>query len=175
MQSVETVKAVGTQGISVRHVEQRECADFKMLMQKHHYLGSLPKIGETIWYIATLHGEWIALLSFSTAALKCSARDQWIGWNFRHQYDRLHLITNNSRFLILPDWHLPNFASLLLFRYSYKLGLALQHWNEVYGDKDESLAIDGKTMCGAVDKNGLQTHIMSAVGHNTMNCYAQKK
>ncbi len=55
------------------------------------------------------------------------------------------------------------------------LGHALQRWNEVYGEKDESLAIDGKTMCGAVDENGLQTHIMSAIGHHTMNCYAQKK
>ncbi len=87
MQRAETVKHVGAQGITVRRAEQSEGADFKALMQKHHYLGALPKIGETIWYIATLHGEWIALLSFSTAALKCSPRDQWIGWNFRHQYD----------------------------------------------------------------------------------------
>ncbi len=70
MQRAETVEHVGAQGITVRRVEQSECADFKALMQKHHYLGALPKIGETIWYIATLHGEWIALLSFSTAALK---------------------------------------------------------------------------------------------------------
>jgi hypothetical protein len=30
---------------------------------------------------------------------------------FHHQFDRLHLVTNNSRFLILPDWHRPNLAS----------------------------------------------------------------
>ena len=114
MQALKTVEHVGAQAIRVRRVEQSECADFKTLMQKHHYLGALPKIGETIWYVATLHEEWIALLSFSSAALKCSARDEWIGWNFRHQYDRLHLVTNNSRFLILPGWHRPNFASRIL-------------------------------------------------------------
>jgi hypothetical protein len=74
-------------------------------MQEHHYLGALPKISETLWYVATFGDQWVALLSFSAAALKCSPRDRWIGWDFRHQYDRLKLLTNNSRFLILPDWH----------------------------------------------------------------------
>ena len=89
---------------------------FQALMQAHHYLGALPKIGHTLWYVASWHGEWLALLSFSAAALKCAARDAWIGWDFRHQYDRLHLIANNSRFLILPDHHYPNLASHLLAR-----------------------------------------------------------
>ncbi|MBU4029009.1 MAG: DUF4338 domain-containing protein, partial [Proteobacteria bacterium] len=75
-------------------------------MQAHHYLGSLPKIGNTLWYVAiTPQGEWFAVLSFSAAALKYRARDQWIGWDFRHQYNRLHLVANNSRFLILPQHH----------------------------------------------------------------------
>jgi len=83
-------------------------------MQKHHYLGSLPKIGETLWYIASWNDKWVALLSFSTPAWKCAARDRWIGWNLRYQYDRLHLVTNNSRFLILPDSHVSNLASRVL-------------------------------------------------------------
>jgi hypothetical protein len=37
-------------------------------------------------------------------------RDAWIGWDFRHHYDRLHLIANNSRFPILPEHHLANLA-----------------------------------------------------------------
>jgi hypothetical protein len=36
-------------------------------------------------------------------------------------------------------------------------------------------AIDGKTMCNAIDEQGQQTHIMSAVGHETALCYTQKK
>jgi len=55
------------------------------------------------------------------------------------------------------------------------LDRALRRWNEVYGTQDESLAIDGKTMCNALDEQGHQTHIMSAVGHQSLNCYAQKK
>jgi len=52
---------------------------------------------------------------------------------------------------------------------------ALQRWNAVYGEADESLAIDGKTMCNAIDEAGQQTHIMSVVGHRSTTCYTQKK
>ena len=38
---------------------------------------------------------------FSAPALKCGARDRWIGWNRGVQFGRLHLVTNNARFLIL--------------------------------------------------------------------------
>lgn len=83
-------------------------------MQTHHYLGSSRPLGETLRYIALYQGQWIALISFSSAALKCAVRDQWIGWSYRHQFDRLNLVTNNSRFLILPPWHYPNVASRTL-------------------------------------------------------------
>lgn len=100
--------------VVVRPVEPREESRFQELMQQHHYLGALPKIGNTIWYIATYNNEWLGLLSFSAAALKCSARDCWIGWGHRLQYDRLHLIASNSRFLILPTCHYKNLASKVL-------------------------------------------------------------
>jgi uncharacterized protein DUF4338/DDE family transposase len=102
------------QEIRVRPILSFEEARYRKLMQAHHYLGDLPKIGETLWYVATLRDEWVALLSFSVAALKCAVRDRWIGWDFRHQYDRLKLVANNSRFLILPQWHRPNLGSRTL-------------------------------------------------------------
>jgi hypothetical protein len=56
-----------------------------------------------------------------------------------------------------------------------KLDLALQKWNAAFAKEDQSLAIDGKTMCNAIDEAGQQTHIMSVVGHETALCYTQKK
>jgi len=56
-----------------------------------------------------------------------------------------------------------------------ELDHAIQKWNEVHGSFDDNLAIDGKTMCNAIDKDGRQTHIMSAVGHQSGQCYTQKK
>ncbi len=83
-------------------------------MARHHYLGALPKIGQSVWYVATWREQWVAQLSLSGAALKCGVRDRWIGWDFRSQYGRLKLIANNSRFLILPEWHRPNIGSRVL-------------------------------------------------------------
>ncbi len=118
--------------IVVRPVEGAEEARFAQLMQEHHYLGALPKIGETLWYVATWGEQWLALLSFSAAAWKCTARDAWIGWAQRHQFDRLKLITNNSRFLILPDWHRPNLASRTL---SLCLGRIGADWVQRFGHR----------------------------------------
>ena len=87
---------------------------YQCLMQAHHYLGALPKIGQTVWYVGRWHEEWVALIGFSSPAWKCRARDAWIGWNLRVQYDRLHLLSNNSRFVILPRWRRPNLASRVL-------------------------------------------------------------
>jgi hypothetical protein len=345
--------------VLVRPVCASEEQRYQQLMQQHHYLGALPKISETLWYVALWDDQWVALLSFSASALKCSVRDAWIGWSSRHQYDRLKLIVNNSRFLILPDWHIPNLGSRILalcqrrldkdwqkafghpvvlletfvdpqrfagtiykaanWRYvgdtkgfrrirqgytataqspkkvfmkclqadarsllckpmlpsPYRTGgsklmlnahqmhslpsfftevtdprraegrrhrlatvlaiaagaclcgmrgykaiadwakslgknarrrfgcrfdkgryivpseciirnvlirvdpvqmdRALQRWNQAYAQDDESLAIDGKTMCNAIDDEGQRTHILSLIGHKTTNCYAQKK
>ncbi|MDY7031758.1 MAG: DUF4338 domain-containing protein [Thermodesulfobacteriota bacterium] len=116
--------------VLVRPVRKFEEQRFQKLMQVHHYLGALPKISETLWYVATFADQWVALLSFSAPALKCSPRDQWIGWDFRHQYDRLKLLNNNSRFLILPDWHFPNLASRILSLCQKRLQA---DWQEVFG------------------------------------------
>ena len=100
--------------LHVRPVERGEEARYQAQMAHHHYLGELPKIGETVWYVALWREQWVAQLSLSAAALKCGVRDRWIGWDFRSQYGRLKLIANNSRFLILPDGRWPNVGSRVL-------------------------------------------------------------
>jgi hypothetical protein len=116
--------------IILRPVAVAEEARFQSLLQAYHYLGSLPKIGHTLWYVVTYHGQWLALLSFCAAAWKCAARDRWIGWDLRYQYDRLHLIANNARFLILPGQHFPNLASRILSLCERRLK---QDWSERFG------------------------------------------
>jgi Domain of unknown function (DUF4338)/DDE_Tnp_1-associated len=103
-------------------------------MAAHHYLGYLPKIGHTLWYVAIYHEQWVALLSFSAAAWKCAVRDRWIGWDFHHQYDydRLKLIANNSRFLILPNWHYRNLGSKILSLCHSRLA---SDWQERFGHR----------------------------------------
>lgn len=116
--------------ILVRPIRPDEEQRFQELMQTHHYLGALPKIGETLRYVALWRDQWIALLSFSSPAWKCAPRDRWIGWTSRLQYDRLKLITNNSRFLILPEWHLPNLGSRVLSLCQHRLNT---DWLNTFG------------------------------------------
>ena len=57
---------------------------YRELMAAHHYLGAPPKIGETLWYAARWRDRWVALIGFSAPALKCGARDRWIGLGLSH-------------------------------------------------------------------------------------------
>ena len=120
--------------VRVRPVERNEEPLHRQLMRVHHYLGYLPKIGQTLWYVASYHEQWVALLNFSAAAWKCAVRDRWVGWDFHHQYDydRLKLIANNSRFLILPDWHCPNLGSKILSLCHRRLA---SDWQERFGHR----------------------------------------
>ena len=74
--------------------------------------------------LRTHREEWVALLTFSAAAWKCGVRDRWIGWDVRRQYERLKLIANNSRFVILPGWHRTHLGSKPLSFCPQRLGPA---------------------------------------------------
>ena len=78
----------------------------------------------------------------------------------------------NKRYLVPSEYII---RDVLIRVDPMHLDRALQRWNESYAEQDESLAIDGKTMCNAIDDQGHQTHILSVVGHQSKNCYAQKK
>ena len=62
-------------------VQRSEEPRFLALMQAHHDLGALPKIGETLWYVVTSLGEWGALLSFSAGGLEMRGAGSldWLG------------------------------------------------------------------------------------------------
>ncbi len=86
--------------LSATPVAHREEQRFRDLLDEHHCLGAGPKIGETIWYAADDgSGAWPAW-RLSAATLKCTARDDWIGWSPRDRFGRLHLVANNVRLLL---------------------------------------------------------------------------
>jgi hypothetical protein len=85
------------------------------LLDRHHYLGSLKPVGERLHYLATDGaGHWLAILVFSAAANHLRAREEWIGWSNEQRRRRLSLITNNCRFVLLPDYEVPNLGSRIL-------------------------------------------------------------
>ena len=74
----------------------------------------------------------MALLGFFSAAWRIAPRDTYIGWTDQQRQEHLHLVVNNSHFLILPWIYSRNLASKLLslaaarfsddweFRYRYR-------------------------------------------------------
>ncbi len=55
-----------------------------------------------------------------------------------------------------------------------ELDLALRGWNVQFAEDDEGLAIDGKTLCNAIDEDDRQTHVHGVVGHQTGRCHTKK-
>jgi hypothetical protein len=85
------------------------------LMNAYHYLGARPLCGAQIRYlIVSENYGYLGGLSFSAAAWKLQARDQWIGWDDEARQAHLHQVICNSRFLILPQVEVANLASRVL-------------------------------------------------------------
>jgi hypothetical protein len=83
-------------------------------IHRYHYLGYKTLPGAQLRYFIYLDGSIIALLGFGAAAWKVAPRDQFIGWSPQQREQKLHLIVNNARFLILPWVHSSNLASKTL-------------------------------------------------------------
>lgn len=79
---------------------------------------------------ADRHGRPLACLLFGSAAWSCAARDQYVGWSAGQRTERLHLLTNNHRLLILPWVQIPCLASHLLGMITKRLS---QDWQAKYG------------------------------------------
>lgn len=88
---------------------------FHCLMDRYHYLGCRGHVGEHMKYMVhDCHKRPLACLLFGSAAWKTAPRDRFIGWDASTRQDNLKLLTNNTRFLILPWVKISNLASFIL-------------------------------------------------------------
>jgi hypothetical protein len=101
-------------GVQVRLIQPEERENFDALLIKEHYLHSARFVGEQLRYVAEHNGQWVALVVWNAGAYKLKGREEWIGWTDRQKKRRLSLVVNNSRFLILEGFHIPNLASRIL-------------------------------------------------------------
>jgi hypothetical protein len=101
------------------------------LLEREHYLRNAKAVGRVLRYIAEYRGQWVAVLTFCSAALHLKPRDRFLEWPARQVKERRHLIAQNSRFLVLPAtgrW--PNLASRVLKLTCARLP---QDWQEAFG------------------------------------------
>jgi len=135
MSNGKTLPLPGQQAIldqvKVRLLEAGEQPRFQALLARHHYWGRIRPVGERLCYVATdAQGQWLALLVFNVAAKHLKHRDRWIGWTAAQRDRRLRLVTNNSRFLLLPDRTVPNLGSKVR---GLVLARLRQDWQTRYG------------------------------------------
>ena len=104
-----------TDDLSVRPLHADERARFGQLLEANHWLGSR-LFGSVIRHVAVLDGEWVALAGYGSAVLRCTARDQVIGWSDADRIDRLPMLAGNQRFCVLPGARRPHLASAVLAR-----------------------------------------------------------
>ena len=86
--------------VEVRLARPDERVKWDALMDRHHYLGFKRFAGRGLHYVAEWGSRWLSLAGWQVAALKCAPRDRWIGWRRTEMFQRLHLVANNTQFVV---------------------------------------------------------------------------
>ena len=127
----ESVSAEPSGTVTVRVAAAAEIAWFDTQLTERHYLGAGRSVGDYLRQIVTVRGQVAALLVWGPACYALKDRDRWIGWSANQRVERLKLIVQNRRFLVLGEkGRSPNLAS-------QAMGAALRalpaQWQEVFG------------------------------------------
>jgi hypothetical protein len=112
-------------------VNPEEIQRWNDLVCAHHYLKNANLVGQQLRYVITYQGQWVALLGWSAASFHLKDREQWLRWSNLQRRSRLHLLAQNSRFVVLVDrsqW--PNLANRSLALVCQRLS---QDWQQAYG------------------------------------------
>ena len=104
---------------------------FACLLNEYHYLGYKTSVGEGMKYLVFDQcGRPLACVLFGSAAWKTLPRDLFIGWSSQARERNVNLLTNNTRFLILPWVRVPHLASHVLSLISKRImGDWIQKYN----------------------------------------------
>ncbi len=96
--------------------EAEEVSLWNEYVERYHYLGYKHPIGTYLRYFIRSQktGQILGCLIFSSSPWALADRDQWIGWTKKDRKQRLNLVINNNRFLILPWVKVNNLASKAL-------------------------------------------------------------
>ena len=117
--------------IEVRVPLADEVGWFDEQLATQHYLGAGRPVGDYLRQVVVRAGQPVALLVWGPACYALKDRDLWISWSASQRVERLKLIVQNRRFLVLAaKGEAPNLAS-------QAMGAALralpEQWREHFG------------------------------------------
>jgi hypothetical protein len=125
----EVNKKAGEHVLQLVIAEKADSALWNEYIDRYHYLGYTPLPGAQLRYFVRSDDQVLALLGFGAAAWKTRPRDTYIGWDAERRKKNLHLIVNNSRFLVLPWIRSKNLASRILSAVSKRI---VSDWHTRY-------------------------------------------
>ena len=123
--------SVGGDRLEARVATAKDTAWFDQQLGEHHYLGAGRPVGDYLRQVVTLADQPVALLVWGPACYALKDRDLWISWSACQRVERLKLIVQNRRFLLLSaQGQAPNLASQVL---AVALRALRQHWEAAFG------------------------------------------
>ena len=102
---------------------------YNSLIQQHHYLGYRQIVGNHLKYIAFIDEQPVACLGWGSAAWSVKSRESFIEWDKPTKENNLHLVVNNTRFLILPWINIKFLASKVLALNARRIS---EDWFKIY-------------------------------------------
>lgn len=117
--------------LEARVATAQEIPWFDQQLGDHHYLGAGRPVGDYLRQIVAWRGKPVALLVWGPACYALKDRDLWISWSACQRVERLKLVVQNRRFLLLtPKGVARNLASQVL---GAVLRVLRQQWQECFG------------------------------------------
>lgn len=112
-EQTKAVQAGGEEGVlTVRVATEDQWEWFDAQLEQHHSLKAARSVGDHLRQIVEREGRPIALLVWGPACYALKDRDLWIGWSAVQRIERLKLVVQNRRFLLLHQkGQFPNRAS----------------------------------------------------------------
>jgi hypothetical protein len=102
---------------------------YNSLVQEHHYLGYRQIVGNHLKYIAFIGKRPVACIGWGSAAWSVKSRESFVGWDKKTRENNLHLVANNTRFLVLPWVSVKCLASKILALNAKRIS---NDWLDVY-------------------------------------------
>ena len=101
--------------LTTRALEKHERALAGQLLEQQHFPWRLP-VGASVLQVVEYQGHWVALLDWGPGCWKLANRETHSGWTHQQRAQRLGLVVQNRRFLVLGQERMPNLASRSLGR-----------------------------------------------------------
>ena len=102
---------------------------YNSLVHYHHYLGYRQIVGNHLKYMAFIGERPLACIGWGSAAWSVKSRESFVGWDKKVKENNLHLVANNTRFLILPWVSVKCLASKILALNAKRIS---KDWLDVY-------------------------------------------